>query len=284
MNLPHDLPFFLKLKDYSVTKEDFSLHLDEDLEMLVTVPQPNPTELHRYYESDDYISHTDGSRGWFESAYQFVKQFALAQKLRTIEKLQPGGTLLDIGAGTGAFVQKASARGWKATGFEPDEKARKLALSKGISLLGSMDALPDAGFDVITMWHVLEHVPDLPAQIQLLKRLLKPGGLIVIAVPNYRSADALHYGNFWAAYDVPRHLWHFSRTSVSKLMQRNGLSLVGTKPMWFDAFYVSLLSEKYKTGGMRPVPAFWQGLRSNFKAMRTGEYSSLIYLVRHRAN
>lgn len=283
MNFTPDTPAFLQLKDYAVTGEDFSLYFDADLEMLITRPQPNAQQLSRYYESEDYISHTDAKRSAFEFVYQKVKSFALRRKLSLLHKAQKGkGHLLDIGAGTGAFVQAATKAGWDAVGFEPGERAAAHARERDVTLIPSLKNLPDAGFDVITMWHVLEHVPDVSAQIQTLKRLLAPGGLIVVAVPNFKSADAAHYGKHWAAFDVPRHLWHFSKTAIQRLMQRNALEVVETKPMWFDAFYVSLLSEKYKTGSMRPLQAFWQGLKSNFSGRSTGEFSSLIYLVRHR--
>jgi len=136
-------------------------------------------------------------------------------------------------------------------------------------------------FDIITLWHVLEHVSDLDAQIKELKRLLKPKGYLIIAVPNYKSYDADHYKTFWAAYDVPRHLWHFSKNAIQSIFGKFNFILEKTLPMKFDSFYVSLLSEKYKTGKMNYLKAFRIGLRSNIKAKRTGEYSSLIYVLRN---
>jgi len=271
---------YLHVKDYSVSGESFDLLLDEELQLLKTHPQPSLENLPKYYESDDYISHTDGSRSLFEKVYQLIKRKAIRDKVSLITKLQPQkGMLLDIGAGTGDFLQEAHNQNWKITGIEPNDKAKTIALSKGVSFAESLEALDNHSFDVITMWHVLEHVPDLEKQIQELKRLLKPNGTIIIAVPNYKSFDAQHYGKFWAAYDVPRHLWHFSKTSIAKLFERENMQLVKVLPMIFDSFYVSLLSEKYKTGKMNFLSGFIIGLRSNLKAKQNLEFSSHIYVL-----
>lgn len=272
----------LAVKDYSVSKEEFNLYQDKALDLVFTFPQPQGVQLAAYYESEDYISHTDGKRSLFEKAYHFIKNIALKRKLDLINKLQPSqGLLLDIGAGTGDFLTVAKENGWKAVGIEPSEKAASIATSKGVSLIQNTNSLDNHSVDVITMWHVLEHVPDVEKQIQELKRLLKPNGTIIIAVPNFKSYDAKYYGAFWAAYDVPRHLWHFSRTSIQLLFERENLLLHKTLPMLFDAFYVSLLSEKYKTGKMNFIKGSFIGLLSNLKAIQTKEYSSHIYILKN---
>lgn len=272
----------MTVTDHSVSKETFSLFLDEHLDLLATVPQPSSEQLPRYYESDDYISHTDGKRSLFEKAYHFIKGIALKKKTDLIAKLQSRGALLDLGAGTGDFMNAAKAEGWQVTGVEPSEKAREIAAGKGLTLHPDTAHLPDHSFDVITMWHVLEHVPDVNRQIVELRRLLKPTGTIVIAVPNFKSFDAAHYKEFWAAYDVPRHLWHFSRTAIDKLFASHNMVLKDVRPMKFDAFYVALLSEKYQIGKMNYFRAFRIGWKSNIKAAKTGEYSSLIYVLQNK--
>jgi len=276
---------YLTVKDYSVSEEEFELLLDEELQLLKTHPQPAPEKLGSYYESDDYISHTDGKRSLFEKLYHTVKQKALRDKIKLIEQFQPEkGKILDIGAGTGDFLVMAQKNGWKITGLEPSEKAKGIAMAKGVSFAEDLADMPDHSTDVITMWHVLEHVPDVEAQITELKRILKPDGVIIIAVPNFKSYDAQHYGKFWAAYDVPRHLWHFSKTAIKKLFGKQDLELIKIFPMKFDSFYVSLLSEKYKTGKMNFVKGFFTGLRSNIKATRNFEYSSHIYVIKRAKN
>lgn len=273
---------FIKVTDYSVSGEHFDLLLDPELQLLKTHPQPSLENLSKYYESEDYISHTDGKRSLFEKVYHFIKRKAIRDKVKLITSLQPDkGMLLDIGAGTGDFLQEAHNQNWNTTGIEPSAKAKTIAVQKGVSFAESLEALEDHSFDVITMWHVLEHVPNLEKQIQELKRLLKPTGTIVIAVPNFKSYDAQHYGHFWAAYDVPRHLWHFSKLSISKLFEKESMKLKKVLPMYFDSFYVSLLSEKYKTGKMNVINGFLIGLQSNLKAKRNFEYSSHIYVIKN---
>jgi len=282
MNITNE-KLFLNVKDYSVSKEAFELIHDEDLDMLYTSPKPNNSELSRYYESEDYISHTDGKRSIFEKAYHFVKGFALKNKLELINKLQKQkGNLLDIGAGTGDFLTVVKANNWNVEGFEPNEKARAIAHMKGLNLTQNTSEFANASFDIITMWHVLEHVSDLDGQIKELKRLIKPSGTIIVAVPNFKSYDANYYKEFWAAYDVPRHLWHFSKTSIEKLFQKENLELSEVLPMKFDSFYVSLLSEKYKTGKMNFLKASYVGLKSNIKAKNNKEYSSQIYIINNK--
>ena len=273
---------FLTVKDYSVSQETFDLYHDEELDMLVTYPQPSLENLGKYYESVDYISHTDSKRSLFEKCYHFIKSIALKNKLNLVNSLQPTkGSILDIGAGTGDFLSVVKENGWNTIGVEPSEKAKAIAQKKGVSFVEQTSELENNSFDVITMWHVLEHVPNLDNQIKELKRLLKPNGSLIIAVPNFKSFDAKQYGNFWAAYDVPIHFWHFSKTAIKKLFAKEDMELVKVLPMKFDSFYVSLLSEKYKTGKMNFVKAFFIGLQSNWKAKQNFEYSSHIYVLKN---
>lgn len=275
---------FLSLKDHSVSGEEFQLIYNEELDMLETYPQPKAEKLSDYYKSEDYISHTDTKRNLLEFVYHAARQMALKRKLKLINSFQSESkNLLDIGCGTGDFLATALNSGWEITGIEPDEKARIIANSKtnnAVFKTEELEKLRPNSFDVITLWHVLEHLPNLEKQMLQLKTLLKRNGTLVIAVPNYKSYDAQYYKNFWAAYDVPRHLWHFSRTSISELFRKEHMLLVNTLPMIFDAYYVSLLSEKYKSGYMNPIKAFWVAWHSNNKARRSKEYSSHIYILK----
>ena len=274
---------FLTVKDYSVSKETFDLYYDETLDMLITHPQPSLENLGKYYESEDYISHTDNKRSLFEKLYHFIKSIALKNKLNLINSLQPNkGRLLDIGAGTGEFLSVAKNDGWQTIGVEPSDRAKSIAKSKGVSFVEETGELENHSFDVISMWHVLEHVPDLDKQIKELKRLLKPTGTLIIAVPNFKSFDANHYGKFWAAFDVPIHFWHFSKTAIQLLFEKEEMKLEKILPMKFDSFYVSLLSEKYKSGKMNFIKAFFTGLQSNWKARQHFEYSSHIYILKNK--
>ena len=272
---------FITVKDFSVSGESFSLLHNKDYDLLKTNPQPSLERLPSYYESEDYISHTDGKRTLFEKMYHLVKSNAIKNKVKLINQWQPEkGTLLDIGAGTGDFLLEAKKQNWIITGIEPNDKAKQIAIQKGVSFGTNLEELADESFDVISMWHVLEHVPNLEEQIATLKRLLKPNGTIIIAVPNFKSYDAKYYAEFWAAYDVPRHLWHFSKTAIKKLFADQNMQLKKVKPMWFDSFYVALLSEKYKTGKMNFIKGFFIGLLSNWSGLQKKEFSSHIYIIK----
>jgi len=274
--------FFQKVKDYSVSKEIFELHHNPEYDLLMTFPKPSLEKLSSYYESEDYISHTDGKRSLFERVYHFIKRIALKNKLKLINTQSAKGKLLDIGAGTGDFLVVAKNDGWDITGIEPSAKAKGIAINKGVNFADSLSVLESHSFDIITMWHVLEHVPNLEDYLSELKRLIKPTGTIIIAVPNFKSFDANFYGRHWAAYDVPRHIWHFSKTAIEKLFAEKGIQLTAVLPMKFDSFYVSLLSEKYKTGRMNFIRAFFVGLKSNLNGKKTNEYSSHIYILKNQ--
>ncbi len=277
---------YLKVKDHSVSGETFQLVLKETYGYLETHPQPTEENLSEYYKTENYISHTDSRRNLFEKAYHLIRNISLKRKLNIINSFNSGRkTLLDIGCGTGDFLKVAQENNWSIFGIEPNDDARTIANQKTNNSVFNIDRLRQFNehtFDVITLWHVLEHLPKLEEQIAILKRLLKENGTLIVAVPNYHSFDAKYYKSFWAAYDVPRHLWHFNQKSIANLFGSENMNVVKTLPMKFDAYYVSLLSEKYKSGYMNPLKAFWIGLRSNTKAIRSKEYSSLIYIIKNK--
>ena len=276
---------YLKVKDHSVSFEEFQLLINNEFGYLETSPQPSSEKLPKYYKSEDYISHTDTKRNLFEKVYHLIRQISLKRKIKLINLFSSEDKkLLDVGCGTGDFLQIAQQNNWKVSGIEPNEDARQIANSKTNKSVYNIEQLlefPKQSFDVISLWHVLEHLPNLEEQISILKSLLKENGRLIIAVPNYKSYDAMYYKNFWAAFDVPRHLWHFSQESISKLFSKEIMKVVETHPMKFDSYYVSLLSEKYKPGWMNIFSAFRIGFTSNMKAKRSGEYSSLIYVIKN---
>ena len=268
---------YISTKDYFKSQEAFDLVLDSSRGILITTPQPAAEDLAGYYQSQAYISHSNTQKGIVPFLYAMVQKWSLKNKINLINSLSNHkGTLLDIGAGTGNFCETSKQNSWDVYGVEPSQKAREIAAKKNIFLHQSIEDFKGQQFDVITLWHVLEHLPDLENTITAIQKLLKPNGVLIVAVPNYNSFDAKHYKGFWAAYDVPRHLWHFSQKSMSKLFSKN-MKLLKTKPMIFDSFYVSLLSEKYKTGNSFAIKALWIGFWSNIRALSTKEYSSLIY-------
>jgi len=274
---------YLTCIDYTVSNEEFSVLIDPKTNLLVTSPRPKDEHLGAYYESKNYISHSDAKKSLFDRLYQLVRNYTLRQKIKLINSFETNDKrVLDIGAGTGDFLMTCQKQGWKIEGVEPNEKANDIAsLKLASSLKQNIRDLDGQQYDVVTMWHVLEHVPNLMSYISQLKSLLKPEGTLIVAVPNHQSFDAEYYGRFWAAYDVPRHLWHFSQKSVEDLFEIAQMKVIEKLPMKFDAYYVSLLSEKYRHGKMNPLRAFYIGLKSNLKARQTKQYSSLIYIIKN---
>jgi 2-polyprenyl-3-methyl-5-hydroxy-6-metoxy-1,4-benzoquinol methylase len=282
-----DIQNVLYAKDYTVSGEIFEIAECQKCSLRFTQDVPDAAGIGPYYKSEDYISHTDTSKGLVNKLYQAVRKRTLSGKRKLVEKdsgLQRGN-LLDVGSGTGAFVHIMKQGGWKVTGLEPDEGARAVAEKKYEIALKEMNTLWElkpGTFDAITLWHVLEHVHDLQGYMAKLKSLLANKGKLFIAVPNYTSADAAQYREHWAAYDVPRHLYHFSPRSMQLLAEKHGLQILKHHPMWYDSFYVSMLGSKYKSGKTRLLGSFFSGLRSNIKAMRdVKRCSSVIYVLQH---
>jgi len=274
-----------KVKDNTASQEYFEIYHCSNCQVRFTQNAPSEGSIGEYYKSENYISHSDTSKGIINRLYQTVRNISLNQKRKLIEKttgLQKGN-LLDVGSGTGYFAASMKKTGWQATGLEPDEGARKVAAdTHSLKLLPVTELfnLPPNSFDAITLWHVLEHVHDVKKYVSAFKKLLNDNGKIFIAVPNYTSYDAKSYGSNWAAYDVPRHLYHFTPQTMQWLMKHQGLKMVDMKPMWFDSFYVSLLSSKYKNGSPNWFGAFWTGLISNLQAMSDAKKcSSVIYII-----
>lgn len=274
-------------KDYSLTLTPFDILTCINCKFHFTHPTPSKEEIAPYYHFPDYISHTDVKEGWMNKLYHRVRSHTLIQKTNWVQSLFTGhkGHLLEMGAGTGAFAHAMVQKGWKVTALEPDEASRSRAAEKYRLVLQTPETLytlTTQSFDVITLWHVLEHVHDLKAYMSAFSNLLKYNGRLIIAVPNHTSFDAFYYKGFWAAYDVPRHLYHFDPASMQLLCKEYKLQIVQYKPMWFDSFYVSLLSEKYKQSGFfGMLRAFMIGCFSNILAWKDPQKaSSIIYEIK----
>ena len=248
-----------------------------------TNPQPEGEELASYYDSDDYVSHTDGTGSLLDFVYNRVRGYALNKKLSLVDKaVNQRIALLDYGAGTGAFLVRAKAKGWDVMGIEPSVVARENAKGKGVSLLSveGRDAVQNSFCSAITLWHVLEHLPDLKESMDYFNTKLEEKGVLFIAVPNHESHDASYYKNNWAALDVPLHLWHFTKKDVESLAVESGFILEKVHNMPFDSFYVSLLSEKIKKSNYGVMRALYRGLISNVRGRSQKNMSSLIYQLR----
>lgn len=275
---------YLKLKDYFLTQEDFEIYECADCQLLFTTPRPAPSEIGKYYQSENYLSHNEHKKGIVPWIYNQVKKTNVKNKFKVAFAggyMHLGKTrVLDYGCGVGDFLNYAKKRGCQICGCDVSEEARRIASEKlqtNIISPDELSSLPDWRFDVITMWHVLEHVDDLKSLVDQLHRLLIDKGRLVVAVPNFKSYDAQYYKDKWAAYDVPRHLSHFHVESLEKVFEGK-FKLRKIKPMKWDAFYISMMSENYVGKGNSFIKGVISGMKSNSSAKKTGEYSSLIYV------
>jgi len=272
---------FIECPDYFLSKEIFNISKCEKCGFLFTNPRPETANLLSYYQSEEYISHSNSRKGFQNIVYQQVRNYTISRKLKLIQNYKKQGSLLDIGCATGEFLNHCKINKWNVLGIEPDPSARQNGI-RNYSLViedeAHLNNIALASFDVITMWHVLEHVPELNERINQLQKLLRPYGYLFIAVPNANSYDAKFYGSYWAAYDVPRHLYHFTRDTMTRLFLKHSFSLVKTVPMKFDSFYVSMLSEKHMHLKNTFFNGFLSGFVSNRAARKNGDFSSLIYV------
>lgn len=283
----NDIRLWNNVRDHSVTNEQFPVFECGRCSVRFTQNPPCVTAMARYYQAQHYVSHNETREGLINYLFHRVRSITLLQKRKWVQRYtrKQAGMHLDYGAGTGAFVHHMELAGWNSIGMEPDTGARERALQ--LYNVPVFDANEDAiilpgTYNAITLWHVLEHVHSLHETLERLKNALAPGGCLFIAVPNYTAADAQHYGVNWAAYDVPRHLYHFSPASMQQLLQQHELQIIALQPMWFDSFYVSMLSEKYRGGSM--LKAIWQGLRSNLRALANPALcSSVVYIATRKS-
>ena len=271
----------MEVKDEFLSQEEFHLCECTNCGMLYTMPRPSKDKIGEYYKSDKYYSHQENKSGFIPKLYELVKSFNVKNKFNMATKGKTIGKLLDIGCGVGDFIHTAEQKGWDCVGVEPSDEAKNIAKSRtkgNIIDSEKLEQIQDQNFDVITMWHVLEHVDDIKWQVNQLQRLIKDDGRIVIAVPNYKSYDSEFYQQHWAAYDVPRHLNHFDKMIIAKMFKSKELKLINTEKLVWDAYYISYISEQYMQHSLALMRGVWRGLISNCKARQTGEWSSMVYI------
>lgn len=272
---------YLEVKDEFLTNENFFISKCNNCSFLFTNPFPDDTIISDYYKSELYLSHPKSGFTVFGLIYNTIRALNIRSKFNTVTKDLVKGHVLDIGCGSGDFLYHCKNRKWKVSGIEPNKDAREFASKKIDETIYGPDEqkmFNDKSFDLITLWHVLEHIENLDLQFEEIKRMIKENGRLVIALPNHRSYDAQKYGDKWAAWDVPRHLHHFDLNTITLIADRYGFNFEKSIPMIWDSFYVSLLSEKYLKSKFPFIKAFVNGCKSNIKAKKSKEYSSLIYI------
>lgn len=278
-----------EVKDYAVSGEKFLLCQCSTCKLIFTNPRPKQEEIGQYYQSENYISHQNKANNLTNLLYKTVRQYTLHQKVKWLNQYsQHKGNLLDIGCGTGYFLDKAKQNGWKTEGVEPSPLARKTAKKKGLKVFSDLSKLKNENkYQAITMFHVLEHIHDLRKTAKKVVSLLEDKGTLYIAVPNYNSLDSKIYGDKWAGLDVPRHLYHFTKETMQIFAEKMGLDLIHTEPMKFDSYYVSLLSENYKESGSNKLQQLYKGfitgLKSNKWANKNQDnYSSILFILKKK--
>lgn len=271
---------YLKTKDYFKSLESFSIVKTDIPGILKTIPIPD--HLDSYYDSVNYLSHIESPNTAIDYIYTFIRYINLKFKTSYLPPIQtPAPKLLDYGCGTGDFLVRANALGYQAEGYEPNEKAADILTKKGINTIKSIQNI-DYQYDIITLWHVLEHIKDPKSILTSIIEHLKPGGLLLIAIPNYESWDAHHYNSYWAALDTPRHIWHYNSTGIRNLMAKYPLDYQKKVGQPFDAYYISLLSERYRKSRVPILKALIYGSISNLIALYNKEFSSNIYVFQRQ--
>lgn len=275
---------FIVCTDYFVSGEKFGIKQCGKCGFKITHGVESEENIGRYYQSENYISHSNTSKGFVNRVYHQVRTLMLRKKSKLVEKATGGikGSILDIGTGTGYFLDQMKTSGWKVTGTEKSSDARNFSKTRfGLDVFPTeeLENFGEGSFDVITLWHVLEHIHRIKENFEAFQKLLKPNGKLIIAVPNHSSFDARHYGEYWAAWDVPRHIWHFAPAQMKLIGEKYGFKLTGVKPLPFDSFYVSILSEKYRKSGFPTLKGLFFGKISwMISLFNPRKCSSVIYL------
>lgn len=281
-----EITFYISCTDHLVTGKDFDLYKCRECDFLFTQDYPEEFEIGSYYDSSEYISHSDSDKTIFEKGYQFARKLMLNRKKSIIRKASRlnCGSILDIGSGTGHFMNAMKIAGWQTKGIEINKSAREYSASKfGLNVIPpeEISTLPDKEFDIISMWHVLEHFHNPGNYLMEVRRLLKPGGTVLVALPNNSSADSKHYSSEWAAYDVPRHLWHFNSATFSMFTGQHGFSVLSVKNLPLDVFYISILSERIKGSKTAIASGMAKGVIFSVRALfNLTKSSSLIYILK----
>jgi 2-polyprenyl-3-methyl-5-hydroxy-6-metoxy-1,4-benzoquinol methylase len=269
-------------KDYVVSGESFALSHCDSCDLVFTNPRPLEEFIGKYYNSDNYIPHTK-KVNVLNFIYRIIRSINSGRKVGIINQLSEKGIILDVGCGTGEFLAACKKDGWDISGIEPADAANSIAMQNlGINILKKIsDFEKDNTFDIITFWHVLEHIYDIHDTLEAAKRVLKKGGKILIALPNIDSYDSKLFREYWAAIDVPRHLYHFNQNSFIRLAKEHNLKLIETIPLYFDAYYISLLSYQYQSNNRNWIKSLISGYKSNsYAKLNQNNFSSIVYCLK----
>jgi len=209
-----------------------------------------------HYQAEGYdpFQEVESGSSLSQKLYALAKPFGLSWKRRLVSRYLPHpGSLLEIGTGTGSFLDTMHKGGWEVQGCEKDDNAARFAREKlHLDVFnGDLSDVKDLkeSYDAVTFWHSLEHIHRIKENLSVVKKVIKQDGRLFIALPNPDSCDAAIYANRWVAWDAPRHLWHFKPSAMEGLLRQYGFRLIRCHAMPLDPFYNSLLSEFLHSGG-----------------------------------
>jgi 2-polyprenyl-3-methyl-5-hydroxy-6-metoxy-1,4-benzoquinol methylase len=270
----------INVKDHLLSREEFTVLFDHN-QGIGQTQLPTNFDANAFYPKENYASHQDQKKGLIGVAYNMIQLLMFRYKFSIIKQYSQGNSILDIGGGTGSFASFFKKKGFDVILTEPNKSARIQASHKGLLTFATpTDLPPKSAFSTLTLWHVFEHLSAPQQTLQKYHKLLKNKGLLILALPNYASFDASYYQEYWAALDVPRHLWHYTPKGITSLVSEQGYRFQKSFPLLFDAFYIAYLSEQYRKSKFPLLRGFFIGLFSNLSALFTGQYSSLIYIFR----
>ena len=276
-------PFLYTVKDHLASEEYFNLYWDKQKKIAWT-DLGKVKDLNRYYESDKYISHQTENKSIINILYSFSRTIMLRYKFKQlIPFVKPLDKLLDIGCGAGSFLSFMKKKNLNVFGVEKNTTALEICAKKKLKVYNSLESLPNITFDIISLWHVLEHLPQPEEVIEKTHDLLTSKGVLIVAVPNFSSHDRLHYKNNWAALDVPRHLWHFTPEGLEEMFSKAGFKLLKKSPLWLDVFYISFLSEKYKGNNLAFLTGLLRGSYFTFRSLFSKKYSTISFVFKKQA-
>ena len=262
-------------KDYLVTGESFKVYLDQNNIIGKTHPIPQKEEMDKYYESEEYYPHSLNKKSLLAFLYTITRKHMHLKRLTWIRGyIKKNTSILDYGCGSGDFVKYLRSKSIDAYGYEPNYNFCEH------DFLTNQEGWKNKKYEVIVLWHVLEHIHNPFDLIQSLKKRLNKKGKILIAIPNFKSFDSKYYGKYWAGYDTPRHLWHFSRKGLGLMAKENNFKVLKVKSLHLDSIYVSCLSEKYKRSPFPLLIGIVIGCISILKSFFTKESSSFLFVLK----
>jgi SAM-dependent methyltransferase len=277
---------FLQVADRFRPEERFRLVRCTSCGLIYLNPRPTEQAILKYYQAADYDPHSEGGHGLSGKLYRLARFLNTLLKLHWLSSFSGPRRALDVGCGTGYFLQMLRKKGWEVAGVEPVPVAQRLAQQKGLNVVSRLDEA-QGPFGVITLWHVLEHLHNPADTLRQLDRLLAADGWLLLSMPNPLCLDAQYFGPSWVAYDAPRHLVHYRPQDVEHLARQTGFTIFRLAMLPFDPVYNVFLSLQQSTSLSlsQIISGPSMGIRSLLDGIRHPKLaSSPVYFFRKTKN